>query len=1227
MVVRLFQHGFYRRGFSAFLSNTSRAVRITFFRHLFARLLTDSFVFSAFGFGALVVCSRIKSMGTTSPSPTQIANTFEEVVPSSVSAVSSSASPLPSASYHVFINHRGADVKYTLATNIRNKLTNLGLSVFLDVHSLRVGDVITAQIEEAIRTASLHIAIFSICYAESPWCLAELSSMLKMGNKIIPLFLHVDPSDLRWVREGKGIYAPAFSQYQEKGRYSPRKLDEWMTALEFVSGLSGCVIKDNEDEGMLLKNIVNMVIKALDKVPVLVADKTFGLDEIVRDYERRVDSENNVQIVGIVGMGGAGKTTLAKELYNRKSSSFQFSSILFSVRDAASRNSLHKKQEKLLKDLGAQGDNLSFDDIEEGKSILANRLRSVRALIVLDDVDHKRQLDALLPTKDCLASGSLVIVTTRELDLLAKWSSTIYEMKPLNPLLAKQLFCWHAFLQLHPEEGFEDIVGKYLKTCNGLPLSLEVLGGLVYGRSKDYWQSRLHKILRMLPEDIKGRLNVSYDALDDEEKEMFMDVACFFVGRSKRLAIEVWDGSGLSGLQGWETLVNKCLVNVDRYDRITMHDHLRDLGRDLAGGHTPPRVWLPGQISNIQKQARGEMSIRGIDGAGFEYAEKLFHDQLRGLGRDLAGGHTPSRVWLPEKISNIQKQARGEMSIRGIDAADKLLHHRHPLKKFTELAAGTLNRYFGHPVASSFGVKRLHHRHPLKKFTELAARTLNRYFGHPVASSFGLKLFTGREEYFIKYLSATLEDPVWLWLDNFMGKKLRSWSLRRLRILEFTNAHYLTGLWGSSDPPLQLRLLHIGDAYMMQRIPKSLGRLTNLKMIALKKCTAVVNLPEEFCDLRSLETLHLLECSMLSSLPSRMGDLINLRNVDLTNCEQLQILPDSFNQLRHLHYLSLCGCKELTLRSDVLENISKLEYLNFDGCKKLEQLPNKITDQVFLRELRVVHTALTELPSDFGKLRKLQVLNIGSPILATLPSSLGNLSSLATLYICCPGLKELPNCAGLHSIKRVSLIHCNKVVKIEGLEHSRSLESLQTMASWRSPVIQSLEGIENLKCLVMSAECRSALQPCIQTLKKWPFEMVICGRAAHGAESVMDSLSFPTLTMVSSLEMIEENEWRIECGKTHTSNAAVLCFLVNSFTGSRFNILCSGGTAFARLGTELEEGKWVCVGVFRQGCRLIDLGYKLTATAGLYSGEGEASRGLLAVGEEAAFTNLWALFM
>jgi len=109
--------------------------------------------------------------------------------------------------YDVFINHRGPDCKNTFATYLYKRLSEHGLRVFLDKQELQQGDSLTSQIEGAIRTASVHIAIFSPRYVQSSWCLNELLLMLGSGATIIPVFYGVRPSELRWTEGENGLCA------------------------------------------------------------------------------------------------------------------------------------------------------------------------------------------------------------------------------------------------------------------------------------------------------------------------------------------------------------------------------------------------------------------------------------------------------------------------------------------------------------------------------------------------------------------------------------------------------------------------------------------------------------------------------------------------------------------------------------------------------------------------------------------------------------------------------------------------------------------------------------------------------------------------------------------------------------------------------------------------------------------------------------------------------------
>ncbi|KAH9288589.1 hypothetical protein KI387_032706, partial [Taxus chinensis] len=991
------------------------------------------FIYSKFRRFTLHSNLPLHSMATTSLSTVgrgEIINAFEGIAPERPSSsILSTQKP-----YDVFINHRGPDVKHTLAATLYDTLNRMGLKVFLDSEELELGDFLPEAIQEAMRTSSLHIAIFSEKYAQSPWCLAELSFMLKTGTTIIPIFYHVQPADLRWVFQGKGMYVDDISEHERKGRYSLEKLQEWKMALYNVSFYSGHIINYNDDKQRLLKNIVNLVLKVMNKVPLEVAKHPIGLSEAVKEFEmialQSAAGHPNVQIVGIWGMGGSGKTTLAKKLYNIKCSFWQKSSFVFDVRDAATKGVLHYKQIKLLEDLGFKA-SVSFDNIEQGKGILANRFRSIKVLIILDDVDHVDQLDALMPAKDVLGWGSLIIVTTRELEVLRSWGiSSVYRIRTLDPSHAKQLFCWHAFLQSFPLDGFEILVEKFLNVCNGLPLSLKVFGGQLYGNSdKDYWESQLHKISRILPNDVKQRLKISYDALDEEEKEIFLDTACFFIGVEKSSAIAVWDGSGWSSLHSWERLVSKCLVELDEKNHIRMHDHLRDLGREIANQQSPYRFCLPGQIINVEKQA----------------------DVKRGIPNQ----QSPYRFCFPGRIMK-------RIGIRGIMAT----------------TVGLTSEVEEFPCCSSHG--------------KLIVNTSGGFW-RLTPSELGLKIFVVRGPFFNEVMGKVSRELIWLrWIQigqRYLPSRL---SLKKLRVLElyeerWEDGNHLEELWEANtdvsifpfrnfksnifrivvcfrylidnvlQAPVQLRELVIFKCKKFKRFPKSLGSLKHLKKIVVSGGSDVRSLPEEFCLLQSLEHLQL-RCGKLSSLPGHFGDLRNLRHLDLSGCSELSTLPISFNKLTLLHYLNFSWCNKLTFNLesgnlDILENMAKLEYLNLSGCWKLKELPRHITNQASLRELNVRDTRLRGIPINIGQLSKLRVMEIGSHLLRSLPSSFGNLSSLTNLIInWCSKLESLPDSLGCLNLLEDLTIFNSEVKTLP--KSVRQLINLQTLKISRCPILE-----------------------------------------------------------------------------------------------------------------------------------------------------------------------------
>ncbi|XP_059064113.1 disease resistance protein RML1B-like [Cryptomeria japonica] len=338
--------------------------------------------------------------------------------------------------YDVFINHRGPDVKQTLAARLYNSFEQLGIRAFLDSKEKELGNSFPSIIETAICSAKVHIAIFSKTYAESPWCLAELVLMLKSTAKITPLFYQVKPFDLRYI-EG-GAYAEAFNKYREKSRYL-EKLSEWKEALQSLSLIDGEEFYSDRD----YREIVAAAQKDVQrKTPLHVAEYPVGLNNLVDDFRRRCLDE-------------------------------------------------------LVQDI----------DIQCGQEERKHKAKVIVTCSTVMDILKK-------------SGSSLVIVTTRDVGVLITAGITVgYNLKGMGRSHARELFCWHAFDQAHPCNGYEELSDDFVNACGGLPLSLQVLGRHVRGRNHSYWSSELTKGEKMLHWDVKQRLRISFDSLDNEEKQ------------------------------------------------------------------------------------------------------------------------------------------------------------------------------------------------------------------------------------------------------------------------------------------------------------------------------------------------------------------------------------------------------------------------------------------------------------------------------------------------------------------------------------------------------------------------------------------------------------------------------------------------------------------------------------------------------------------------------------
>ncbi|KAL1075325.1 hypothetical protein V6Z11_D11G353700 [Gossypium hirsutum] len=283
-------------------------------------------------------------------------------------------------------------------------------------------------------------------------------------------------------------------------------------------------------------------------------------------------------------MGGIGKTTLARVAYTQMLPHFQGKCFLADIREVSNKHGLVSLQKQLLSQIFPD-ECFNFFNVHEGNAIISHRLSSKKVLVVLDDVDNIQHLKCLVGRRDWFNLGSRIIVTTRDEHLLRSYRiNDVYKPTILNPNDALRLFNLKAFDgDTTPKVDFIELSEHAVHYAGGLPLALEVLGSFLCGRDIVQWRSAIERLKQDSSKKILDTLRISFDGLEEGEKNIFLDIACFFNGEKKDLVMEVLDGCGFFPDIGIDVLIKKSLIKVDDDNKyLWMHALLQEMGRKIV---------------------------------------------------------------------------------------------------------------------------------------------------------------------------------------------------------------------------------------------------------------------------------------------------------------------------------------------------------------------------------------------------------------------------------------------------------------------------------------------------------------------------------------------------------------------------------------------------------------------------------------------------------------------
>ncbi|KAD7117137.1 hypothetical protein E3N88_04405 [Mikania micrantha] len=687
-----------------------------------------------------------------------------------------------------------------------------------------------------------------------------------------------------------------------------------------------------------------------------------------------IQKTEEVHIIGIHGMGGIGKTSIAQALFRRISFKYEGSSFIKNVREQ-SKKDICALQEKILTDVLGAHLKFMIQDPEYGANIIQERLCNKKVLLVLDDVDDVRQLEFLAASNNWFGTGSRIIITTRDEHLLSN-ANAKYKPALLRMDQAVELFSRHAFQTSSPPEEYKELSVRAIRYTGRLPLALKVIGCFFHGRKAGVWESALDRLAKIPDNEVFEILKISFDGLHYYEKKILLDIACFFKDSEVKYATRKLDSFDFNPEIGISVLIEKSLIIVSKGE-IHMHDLIHEMCLQIVHESFP----------NSRLRNREEVH---------ELVEKKeVHDVIEA-------------IVVPKDDSLEQKQGRFRSDIFKMMNNLRLLEVNF---KFTSYEPSILPKNLRWISWNQY------------PFSSLPVPNSSKLVGLEMVHANIQHLWKGQKIMpNLKFIHLDILDCLSRFPDVSEAPNIER--------LILSKCHKIVEVHESVGFLKKLVYMEIFLCKKLKRLPSRI-EIESLDTLKLNECSSLKRIPEFSPCVVKLSSLDLHSCSKIQELPSSIRYLSNLCFLNLDDCTNLESIPSSICELKCLKHVSFNSCPKLKILPDQFRSMSNFEKLELGDVESFNQIRN-LNGLFFLVELRLANNSkLVHFPSTISYLFNLRKLELDCcDRIRSLPSLPPFLQVLSALN--CMSLEKIEDLSEKYKcLTKIRLHGCNKLLEDE----------------------------------------------------------------------------------------------------------------------------------------------------------------------------------------------------